>query len=56
MSICVKVPEHWKILLAALDAGKHVYCEWLLGPSGGGETRRGRRTRRGPVVLVYKTA
>lgn len=20
-----------RILLAALDAGKHVYCEWLLG-------------------------
>jgi predicted dehydrogenase len=31
VSICVKVPEHRKILLAALDAGKHVYCEWPLG-------------------------
>jgi predicted dehydrogenase len=31
VSICVKVPEHRKILLAALDASKHVYCEWPLG-------------------------
>lgn len=31
VSICVKVPEHRKILLAALQAGKHVYCEWPLG-------------------------
>jgi predicted dehydrogenase len=30
VSICVKVPEHRKILRAALDAGKHVYCEWPL--------------------------
>jgi predicted dehydrogenase len=28
ISICVKVPEHRDILLAA---GKHIYCEWPLG-------------------------
>jgi predicted dehydrogenase len=31
VSVCVKVPEHRPILLAALAAGKHVYCEWPLG-------------------------
>jgi predicted dehydrogenase len=29
--VTVKVPEHRAVLLAALDAGKHVYCEWPLG-------------------------
>lgn len=31
VSVCVKVPEHRAIVLAALAAGKHVYCEWPLG-------------------------
>ena len=29
--VAVKVPEHRAIVLAALAAGKHVYCEWPLG-------------------------
>ncbi len=29
--VTVKVPHHQSIVNAALDAGKHVYCEWPLG-------------------------
>ena len=31
VSVSVRVPLHHKMVMAALDAGKHVYCEWPLG-------------------------
>jgi len=31
VSVCVRVPYHRELVLAALAAGKHVYCEWPLG-------------------------
>jgi predicted dehydrogenase len=31
VAVCVKVPQHREAVLHALEAGKHVYCEWPLG-------------------------
>lgn len=31
ITVCVKVPDHFAPVMAAIDAGKHVYCEWPLG-------------------------
>ena len=29
----VQIPSHYEVVMAALHAGKHVYCEWPLGAS-----------------------
>jgi predicted dehydrogenase len=31
IAVCVRVPDHRELVLGALAAGKHVYCEWPLG-------------------------
>src|SRR6266478_4385705 len=31
VTVSVKVPDHYPTVMAAVDAGKHVYCEWPLG-------------------------
>src|SRR3954463_13915388 len=31
VTISVKVPDHYLPVMAAIEAGKHVYCEWPLG-------------------------
>jgi predicted dehydrogenase len=31
VTVCVKVPDHFGPVMAAIEAGKHVYCEWPLG-------------------------
>jgi predicted dehydrogenase len=31
VAVTVKVPHHFEIVTAAIEAGKHVYCEWPLG-------------------------
>ena len=31
ITISVKVPDHYLPVMAAIEAGKHVYCEWPLG-------------------------
>jgi predicted dehydrogenase len=30
VTVSVKVPDHYRPVMAAIDAGKHVYCEWPL--------------------------
>jgi predicted dehydrogenase len=31
VTVSVKVPDHYQPVMAAINAGKHVYCEWPLG-------------------------
>src|ERR1700694_2969119 len=31
VTVSVKVPDHLRPVMAAIAAGKHVYCEWPLG-------------------------
>ena len=31
VTVAVKVPDHRELVLAAVAAGKHIYCEWPLG-------------------------
>ena len=31
VTVTVKVPDDYRPVMAAIDAGKHVYCEWPLG-------------------------
>ena len=31
VAVCVRVPDHRALVLDALAAGKHLYCEWPLG-------------------------
>lgn len=31
VTVCVKVPDHFVPVMAAIEAGKHVYSEWPLG-------------------------
>jgi predicted dehydrogenase len=31
VTVSVKVPDHYRPVMTAIEAGKHVYCEWPLG-------------------------
>ena len=33
ISAVVRIPNHYEVVMAALNTGKHVYCEWPLGAS-----------------------
>ena len=41
VTVSVKVPDHYRPVMAAIEAGKHVYCEWPLGRN----TNEARRMR-----------
>src|SRR5262249_41686898 len=32
VTVSVKVPDHYRPVMAAIEPGKHVYTEWPLGP------------------------
>lgn len=51
--VTVKVPHHYRFVTAALEAGKHVHCEWPLG-NGLDEARKLTETaqRMGVVATV----
>ena len=46
VSVVVKVPSHREVVIAALNAGKNVYCEWPLGANLARGGRDGRARRR----------
>jgi predicted dehydrogenase len=39
VTVSVKVPDHYRPVMAAIEAGKHVYCEWPLGRDTGDASR-----------------
>jgi predicted dehydrogenase len=53
VTVTVKVPEHRAIVLAALEAGKHIYCEWPLGKdvAEAEELAAAAKTARGKVII-----
>jgi len=53
VSVVVKVPSHQEVVTAALDAGKHVYCEWPLGANlGQAEAMADLARRKGVRAMV----
>src|SRR5438874_8203983 len=39
VTVSVKVPDHYRPVMAAIYAGKHIYCEWPLGRDTGEAVR-----------------
>jgi predicted dehydrogenase len=52
VSVCVRVPYHRDVVLAALAADKHVYCEWPLGRDRGEATEMAVAARARPVHVA----
>ncbi len=51
VAVCTRVPDHRDIVLAAIAAGKHVYCEWPLGKDAA-EAKEMASAARGAGVLT----
>ena len=45
VTVSVKVPDHYRPVMAAIEAGKHVYCEWPLGRDTAEAMRHARCSR-----------
>ena len=67
VAVVVRVPSHYEATKAALEAGKHVYCEWPLGrttaeaeeltalaKSKGLQTAVGLQSRVSPTLMYMK--
>lgn len=53
VAVCVRVEEHVALVRLALDAGKHVYCEWPLASSTGDAAKLAALARsRGLIAAV----
>ncbi len=53
VSITVKAPEHHRLAMLALEAGKHVYCEWPLAANTAQATQmRDLAARKGVKTIV----
>jgi predicted dehydrogenase len=50
--VTVKVPEHRAVVLEALAAGKHVYCEWPLGRDAGEAVEMAAMVRPGSHAVI----
>ena len=58
VAVTVKVPEHLAVVLAALEAGKHLYCEWPLGKdvAEAEQMAAAAKSARGKVVIGVQGA
>ena len=53
VSVVVRVPNHREVVIAALNAGKNVYCEWPLGANlGEAEEMAALATRKGVHAMI----
>lgn len=55
VAVTVKVPNHYDLVVKALEAGKHVFCEWPLGNGLAQAEKLAELARRSGVVAVVGT-
>lgn len=55
VTVAVKVPHHLELVTAAIDAGKHVYCEWPLGNGLNEAEKLAALARKGGTLGVIGT-